>query len=258
MKIRQINEYFDTVFPRELSESWDNDGIMVCTDPECEATRVLTTLDVTDEAIDCAIKNGCDLIISHHPLIFKPLPRIDTSIIPSRVCRLLEKHISVMSYHTRFDSAEEGINAQIAKLFELSEVTKFAGSSGSLGRIGKLSKELSPCELANKASQIFGEPVILYSSDKIINKIGIVSGGGWEFAKEAVYLGADAFITGEITYNLALDLVSMGYTSIDAGHYPTEILCDDIFKRQLISLGIKEDSIFTFRHKNPAKIVEFQ
>lgn len=115
LTVQDIYRKLDAIAPFATAESWDNSGILVGSG-EDEVTGVVTTLDVTEEALLAALENGCDLIVSHHPVIFHPLKRVERT---SLVYRLIQAGISVISAHTNLDSAKEGINTKLAKLLGL-------------------------------------------------------------------------------------------------------------------------------------------
>ena len=104
MTVKELYRAMTQVLPDELRESWDNDGMMCCPDSEREVKKVLLALDVTEEIMDYAIENEMDLIVSHHPLIFKPIPRLVTEDhIGRKLFELIQNNISVFSFHTRAD-----------------------------------------------------------------------------------------------------------------------------------------------------------
>ena len=112
MTVRELAKAFDTIYPRELSAEWDNDGLLVSPDPDREPHKILTVLDVTDEVLDIAEQNGFDTIIAHHPLIFKPIgAAVGGSGVGGRVARALRAGISILCFHTRADAAAAGVLA---------------------------------------------------------------------------------------------------------------------------------------------------
>ena len=120
MTVKEMYARFSERIPEHLSEEWDNDGLMCCPDATTEVCRVLITLDVTEEVVDYAIESAFDLIISHHPLIFKPLSSVNESDhISRKVIKLLNSGISVFSFHTRADKVTGGVNDKLAELLGL-------------------------------------------------------------------------------------------------------------------------------------------
>ena len=109
--------------PEELREAWDNDGLMVSSDDSIDVKRAIITLDVTEDAVDYAVANGFDLIISHHSLIFRPLDAItEDSHVARKVIKLIKNDVAVISLHTRADKVEGGVNDILAEILGLSEV----------------------------------------------------------------------------------------------------------------------------------------
>ncbi len=229
MKIYEIRDLLSDRFPSSLSEEWDNDGDMLLLHPECEVKGIVTTLDVTDEAVDHAIEVGANLIISHHPMIFKPLKQLASSALAHRIERLIKADISVLSYHTRFDSAEGGMNDLLAAKLGLDDPQPF-GLEGEIpmGRIGGF-PECSPAEFAAQVGLILNTDVSLFEGKRQIKRVAVLGGGGKDFIHIAHTLGADAMVTGDITYSIANEERPYGITMVDAGHYPTEILAVDAF-----------------------------
>ncbi|MBQ7896971.1 MAG: Nif3-like dinuclear metal center hexameric protein [Clostridia bacterium] len=253
MKIYEVIEKLDTLFPKALSESWDNDGCMLTLDKNAEIKGVLTTLDATDEAVEEAIRVGANLIVSHHPMIFKPISGLDGSALSKKIEKLIKNDISVLSYHTRFDSAEGGMNDRLARKLELKNPEPF-GLTGEIpmGRIG-FWDECTPEEFAVKVSKLLDTDVVLYSGKRNIKKVAILGGGGKDFIHTAHTLGADAMVTGDISYGIVTDEMPYGITMVDAGHYPTEILATDAFAEILEEMGVQH--VHRFYGKNPAKFI---
>lgn len=253
MKIADIKNYFDSIYPRSLSENWDNDGDMIVTDGACDVKGILVTLDVTDDAVDTAVENGANLIISHHPLIFDAIKHIDSSPKMKMIARLIRSGISVLSYHTRFDSAENGMNACLAKRLALSTPTPF-GFDGEtpMGRIGEV-EECTPAEFASVVAERLNTEVLFYEGKRSIKRVAVVGGGGKGFIHLAHTLGADAIVTGDISYSVVREEMPYGITMIDAGHFGTEKICVDAFADAIkAEFGI--DAV-RFYDVDPCKIV---
>ena len=102
MTIRDLYRALDEMYPRSLSCSWDNDGLMVCADPDKEVKRVLLALDASSEAIDYAVKAGCQVLLTHHPMLFRPLKTLDPDFLSGdRTLTAIRGDLAVMSFHTR-------------------------------------------------------------------------------------------------------------------------------------------------------------
>lgn len=253
MKIYELRDLLNSRYPTSLSEEWDNDGDMLYLHPEQEITGILTTLDVTDKAVDEAIKVGANVIVSHHPMIFKPMKRLDGTALAKKIEKLIKEDISVLSYHTRFDSAEGGMNDLLAEKVGLISPQPFGFEGGiPMGRIGDF-PECSPAEFAVQISMSLNTHVTFFEGKKEVKRVAVLGGGGKDFIHLAHILGADAMVTGDVTYSVANEELPYGITIVDAGHYPTEIIAVDAFAEL-----IKENfdvAVHRYYGSDPAKIV---
>ena len=157
MTIKELYSTLDKLIPPSLSCEWDNDGYMCAPNGEKEVKRILVTLDVTEEAADLAVNEGYDLIISHHPFVFKGLKSItDENYISKKAIKLIGAGISVFSFHTRLDALRGGVNDTLALLLGISDAVPFGENGETIGRIGELP---SPMALDDFAAlcKIIGE-----------------------------------------------------------------------------------------------------
>lgn len=223
-KVIELYECLNSKFPTSYSSEWDNDGLMVCDDPNREVRRVLCTLDVTDDAVEHAIANDYDVIVSHHPLIFKGIKSVAATDAKSRrVMKLIANKISVMSFHTRLDAAPGGLNDIFAKLLGLTDVTAITAEGETICRIGTLPIAQSPAEFASFAKKALNAERILYAeSGEVVKRVAICGGDGKDFVKAVKAAGADSYITGQLSYNLMLEASEMGLNMFEAGHFHTE------------------------------------
>ncbi len=237
-KVQELYEFLDKKFPTSLSCEWDNDGLMLSSDPNREVVRVLCTLDVTDAAIDYAISGDFDVIVSHHPLIFKPIKALNCSdSTAKKIFRLLDKKISVMSFHTRLDAAPGGLNDIFAKLIGLTDVTAFECDGEAVGRIGTLQNAQTCNEFASFVKKTIQSDRVLYTqSSGVVNRVAICGGDGKDFVAAAKAAGADSYLTGQLSYNLMEDADAIGLNLFEAGHFHTE----DFICSYLTLLIIKE------------------
>lgn len=222
MNVRELYELLSDRIPEDLSEEWDNDGIMCCPDDLAAVNRVLVTLDVTEEIVDYAIDNGFDLILSHHPLVFKPLKAIDPENHVSRkLVKLIRAGISVLSFHTRADKVRGGVNDCLARLLGLDDIEPFGDDC--LGRIGHLECETSMEEFATRVKSALGiDKLVVSDAYNPVYTIALVGGDGKGYVSEAVEMGADTYLSGRIGYNVMEEAAEMGINLIEAGHYATE------------------------------------
>ena len=229
MNVRELYERISDRIPEDLSEEWDNDGIMCCPDDLAAVNRVLVTLDVTEEIVDYAIDNGFDVILSHHPLVFKPLSAIDPeNHISRKLVKLIRAGISVLSFHTRADKVRGGVNDCLARLLGLDDIEPFGDDC--LGRIGHLECETSMEEFATRVKSALGiDKLIVADAYNPVYTIALVGGDGKGYVKEALDMGADTYLSGRIGYNVMEEAAEMGINLIEAGHFFTEQPVTDYF-----------------------------
>ena len=251
MKISEIEAYFDAVYPPARSLEWDNDGLLVCPDRDRTVTSAVTCLDVTFPAIEKAIEMGAELIVSHHPLLFSPLKAVNEDTIPGQKVLLLLQHgISLLSFHTRCDGAERGLNREFAATLgiRLTPGVILDPAEPHIGGIGTLFSRMAPEDLARHVSETLNTPVRLYSAGTGIETVGVCCGSGRDLMRPALRLGADAFITGDVTYHAAQSVVEEGMTVIDCGHQASEAMAAELFAEELARMD-PDLRVYPFREE---------
>ena len=219
--VRDIDAFMTKIAPKELSEEWDNDGIMLCGNFDGRVSKVLCALEVSEKLVSYAVENGFDLVVTHHPFIFRKLPRIDGKSY-EKIAPLIKNGISVLSYHTRLDSADGGVNDTLANVLGLCDVAGFGGESGKLGRIGNV-KETTFEEFGKHLLTVLGcKNIRACDGGKPIKRVAVVGGSGKDFLFDAAFSGADAFVTSEIPHHLYEEAKNLGMSLYDCGHYYTE------------------------------------
>ena len=216
-------------FPEDLRCEWDNDGIMVCPDSSAEVKKILVSLDVTEEIVDYAIDQGFDLIISHHPLIFRPIGSVtEENHVSRKVVKLIANAISVFSFHTRADRAKGGVNDRLAEILGLTDAVPFG--EDSLGRIGTLPEEYELEIFADAVKLALGADSIKVADGyNPVKKVAVVGGDGKDFVSDALHMGADTYVSGRLSYNVMQEAADMGINLIEAGHYFTEFPITEYF-----------------------------
>ena len=224
MTVNELSRYMNEKIPRELSCSWDNDGLMCCPNGEKEVKKVLFCMDVTPDAISHAIEEEYNVIISHHPLIFRGVKSLSGDFgIPARLIKLIKSDIAVMSYHTRFDAVEGGVNDALADIFELCDVEKIECDGIKLMRVGTLNQELDIEHFVAVVCAKLGCEHLNYATNSgKVKKLALVGGGGGSYIREAARAGADTYLSGEIGYHNLTDCKDYQINLIEAGHYFTE------------------------------------
>ena len=238
MTVRQLYKTLDEYIPSSLSCDWDNDGLMCCPDGEREVRKILVSLDVTKETVDEAIRGEYDLIISHHPFIFKGLRAIDgENFIAEKAIELIKNNISVFSFHTRLDALEGGVNDMLARALGLKNIRSIGNREGTIGRIGSLGSAVSPEEFAARVRDSLSCPaVLLSSSGKEVREIAVVGGEGADEIKSAIACGADTLVSGRLGYHNMVDAGELGINLIEAGHFYTEFPICQAIKDMIVSI----------------------
>lgn len=209
----ELYEYLSYRIPSSLSEEWDNDGIM-CLPHNSRVGRILLSLDATRAAAARAVNDGFDLIITHHPMIFRPV----RSLSSPKMIELVENNIAVFSFHTRLDAVDGGVNDALAELLGLTDIEKL-----SMGRIGTLPSPVPTDEFAEIVKDKLSCGNISYiKRTPSVRRVAVLGGDGKDFVSEAEAAGADTYLTGSMSYNTLVDADEGGINVIEAGHYNTE------------------------------------
>lgn len=222
MRIIDFYNKIKELYPDSLRCDWDNDGLMCSGDATREIGKVLVTLDATLPSLRYAKERGYDLVLTHHPLIFKPISSlVGDEAVSKRVIYCIENGISVISLHTRLDAGKGGVNDVLAELLELTDVSVFGDEEApELGRIGYT--DVSDADrFADFVKEKLGGNITKYVC-RPVNKVAVVGGAAIEYGDVARRLGCDTFVTGEGGYNRALDAFEGGINIILAGHYFSE------------------------------------
>ncbi len=231
MKIFELYRELEKRIPSELSCEWDSDGLECCPSPEREVGRVLISLDVTDEVIEKAKNEKFDVIIAHHPLFFKGLDDISaTSPNGKRAVELIRSDIAVMTFHTRLDALDGGVNDTLAARLGLKSVEK-CGDEGIM-RVGELAEDMTDTEFAAFVKQkLSAKQVICSSAGNKVKRVALLGGSGGDDIILAKSVGADSYLTGELKYHELLSANEVGVNLFCAGHFYTEYpVCDVILK----------------------------
>lgn len=229
--LEQIVSKIEEFAPLSLQESWDNSGWQLLTIPsDTRCSGVLVCVDVTPERVAEAVELGCNLIVSHHPLIFKGLRSITGRTLQERaVVDAIRAGVMVYSSHTALDSAEGGVSRVLAGRLGLEGVRPLVPSpSGEgltgLGAVGRLPGDgLTRGELVELVKGVYGQPSVRVTRGRgqRIRCVALCGGSGGEFIPRALSVGADAYVTSDVRYH---DFVDFGgeLVVVDTGHYESE------------------------------------
>ena len=240
MKIKELYEYIDALYPRTLSCDWDNDGLMCSADENAEIVKVLISLDATEEAVREAAKRKCNVLLTHHPLLFHPPNAVNNNdYLGRRIITSFCSKVSVMSFHTRLDSGEDGVNDRLVKALGFTSCGSFGDDeSPTLGRIFELDNSIDAILFTSICKNKLGCSVVRITGDGSGKRICVVGGAGGDFIEPAIEMGADFLLTGECSYNKAQDAAENGLIVIEAGHYETEFPVCSRFKEICNDLGL--------------------
>ena len=231
MTVRELYAFFNAKIPRALSCDWDNDGLMVCPDDGKEVRRVLVALDITAAVAERAIKGGYDLVVSHHPLIFHPLKAVAVGdAVANKVIKLLVSGVSAMSFHTRLDAVEGGVNDVLANAIGLQDVTPFGKDGEEMGRIGNLANPMPLRDFAEVVKAAMGaKQVQISDAGKLVSRVAVLGGGGAGESPAAAAAGADTYLTGDLRHDQLTEAPERGMNLIQGGHFWTEnLVCNRI------------------------------
>ncbi len=239
MLCKEIIQVIEAAYPREAALDFDNVGLLAGRS-EKEVNRVYIALDATDAVIDCAVRAGADMLITHHPLIFSPLKKVtDENFISRRIVKLIQNDISYYAMHTNYDvlgMAELSEKILGIRDTEVLDITRENGGiPEGIGRIGSLEQPvtLEECCVYIKHKLNLGSLKVFGDMDAKVSRLAISPGSGKSAIGAAIAKGADVLVTGDIGHHEGLDAVEQGLSVIDAGHYGTEYIFIDDMKRFL-------------------------
>ena len=232
MQCRQWIEELNKLAPEAYACEWDNPGFQAGRS-EKEIRRVLVALDATDQVVEQAVSEQVDLLVTHHPLIFKPLKRVnDQNFISNRIVKLIQADICYFAMHTNFDAAPGCMADLAAERLGMNpeapmEITGEAeGKPIGIGKLGTLSEPLGLEALTERVKQAFSLPfAAVYGSRQVtepVSRIAVSPGAGGSMIEAALSAGAQVLVTGDIGHHAGIDAVARGMAVIDAGHYGLE------------------------------------
>lgn len=236
IKVKDIAKAIEDFAPKNLQEDYDNTGLQIG-DPEMQVSAVLLCLDVTEEILDEAMRRQCNMIVSHHPLLFSGLKRISGETPTERiVIKALRHNVAIYASHTNLDSTHEGVSFELAHTINMHNLRILspnpAHPDAGLGIIGDINPT-PKIEFLRKVKEHLNVMHLKYSAQSpqiVIRKVALCGGSGASMIRLAREAGADALLTGDLKYH---DFTSYGYDILlaDIGHYESELCTKKIFSR---------------------------
>ncbi len=227
LTVADIAGFLEEFAPAALAEAWDNVGLLVGDNAQ-RVERVMTCLTITPTTAREAVSGKADLIVSHHPLPFRPLKRLTADTHDGRLLwELMGAKISVFSPHTAFDSAQQGINQRLATGLQLDDIEPLVPGSEAgqgAGRVGTLKSSTKLTDLAKRVQQLLNIENIqaVGDLDAQVRKVAVACGSAGELVPIARQAGCDALVTGEVRFHTALEAESLGLGLVLAGHFASE------------------------------------
>lgn len=228
MECKKVIEILEKQSPKSYACDWDNVGLLVGREDK-EIQKIYIALDATDEVIEEAIANGADMLLTHHPMIFKGMKRVtQEEFIGRRIIRLIQNDMVYYAMHTNFDVmgmadlAADYLEISDTRVLEITSVSE-TGEEG-IGRYGSLKKEMTVRECCEEVKQAFSlENVKVFGDlERKVKTAAISPGSGRSVISNALQAGVDVLITGDIDHHEGIDAVAQKLTVIDAGHYGVE------------------------------------
>lgn len=259
MLLREIVNSIELVVPRSAQEKWDNSGMQVG-DTGRDIQSALLTTDVTPEVVDEAVLRNCQLIVSHHPLLFHGLKQVCGQTPQARVVeQAIKNNIAIYSAHTNLDSVQGGINTRLADKLGIIDyrvlVPSDADPSVGLGVIGRLREPMSYADFVSYVKEALSATYVRYTrpANDTVSVAALCGGAGAEFINEAITQGADVYLTADCKYHEFQEAEEQ-IGLIDIDHWVSERHAREIFRDILAPLGVQ--CFISQKDKTPIQILK--
>jgi dinuclear metal center YbgI/SA1388 family protein len=225
--IDEILVLLEKIVPLSQAAEWDNVGLLIG-DRQWHAIKFLTCLTITNEVAEEAIRKSCDLILSHHPLPFRPFKTLTAdSGEAERLClKLAASRIAVISPHTAFDNAPGGIQEMIAHGVDLKELRplKVSAAQTAIGRVGRFSPPITVTELCERLCVLMSQKFFVVSGDPLhsVATAAITCGSAGDLLPEVIRSKAEVWVVGELSYHRVLEAKANKIQVITTGHHASE------------------------------------
>ena len=220
--VADILNYIETLAPAALKMDWDNVGLL-CGSKSAPVTKLLVALDPFEHVCDEAAGWGAELIVTHHPIIFRPLPNVtDETSIGRGLMTLIRQGINAVNAHTNLDCAPGGVNDVLARTLGLTNVSTIPGDAHSLLRQGEVAQQPLEQFLTAVKERLGCDGLRYVNGGKPVRKVAVGGGSCADGMLDALDAGCDTFVTADVKYNQFWDAHDLGLNLIDAGHFATE------------------------------------
>jgi dinuclear metal center YbgI/SA1388 family protein len=235
--VADIITVMERIAPPALAEAWDNCGLQVGS-PQWPVNKIWVALDPLFSVVEAAAAQSVDMVITHHPLIFKPLRSIDVETDIGRIINnALITQTAVYAAHTNLDSTVNGINDILAQRIGLQDTVPLQPISGAystdaesietcigLGRVGRLASAVSAAQLAQDVKSALSLDLVRVAGDlqTVVRNVAVCSGGGGSLLEAFFKTDAQVYISGDLRYHDARAAEAAGRVLIDVGHFPSE------------------------------------
>ena len=249
MKIKEIAAVIEQLAPLGWQESYDNSGLVVGR-MEQEVQKALIAVDVTDEVLDEAEREGCDLVITHHPLIFHPLKRFNgEGYVQRLVERAIRSGVALYACHTNLDSAPHGMSWHLASELGIGNLQLLeprpANPETGFGVVGELPEPLLLEEYLGRIKEQLGIGAIRHSAPatEVVKRVAVCTGSGASLMEEARRAGCDLYLTADLKYN---DFMTPdgAFTVADIGHFESEYcairILFDVLSKKLLTFAVRK------------------
>lgn len=240
MKTTELTAWLNEKYPLTAAEDWDNVGLLVG-DDRGEVAHVFLALDLTEEVLDEAIQAGADMIVTHHPMIFSGMKKINNhNFIGRKILKLIQKNMVYYAMHTNYDVlgmaqlSASYLNLQDTKV--LSVTAEQDGEVQGFGRVGRLPEKMSLKAFAGyvKEALKLNDVKVYGDLSQEVECVAVCTGSGKSMIREAMRMGAQVYVTGDIDHHTGIDTVAEGLALVDAGHYGTEYIFMEAVKKELL------------------------
>lgn len=248
MKCSEVIEKLDELSPVSFAEKWDNVGLLIG-NKDKEIQKVMIAVDITDDVILQAVKYGADMLLTHHPIIFKGEKQVvSDDFVGRRIIKLIKNDICCFAMHTNFDvmgmadAAADVIGLRDRKVLDITYEDDIAKEG--CGRYGKLPQIMTLEQCANYVKKQFKIDSVRVFGDKDleIERCAIMPGSGGDHMEHAIRTGVEVFITGDIKHHQGIDANAQGLAIIDAGHFGLEKIfvpyMEEFFHRNMNTLTV--------------------